>query len=783
MNRLAELSNCEPRRLTDFVKKYGARYDPLHDDYQREPFASDVKAGKNTAVYNTHSYHTKVPPEGIRPFIRHYTNIGDLILDPFAGSGMTGVAALAEKRIPILIDLSPGAASISYNYCSSIDAGQFLSEVKKIINATKTAADWLYQTKCQKCGKSSIINHIIWTDEFACPRCEYCFLLFDVAMKDGKVLKEFRCPNCGKDLNKAKCKKTNSKPIKVNYSCSRCGRIESRVVTFDYEKVKEIERRWEQVQELGLYPETDDGTWPMDLDKALWYPKNPMMNKGEKWGDTWRAGVHKNITRVDHFFTIRNMWMLALLWSHVARVRNPDIRNKLQWTFTSIVEGSSRLNRERSSGLPSKLSGTLYVSSFYREINVWKFFERKANKIASVLGREPLPFIVATQSATDLSNILSNSIDYVFTDPPFGGNLMYSELNFLWESWFGVFTDTTNEAIINNSQGKGIIEYKDLMTRAFKEIYRVLKPGRWMTMVFHNSDGEVWQAIQDGLSEAGFVVGMIGTFDKKQRSFKQATSSGAVGYDVVIDCYKPKATVKNGLNGKTTDSAIIGFLADQLLKASLEIGEDRTARKLHSKTIGFFMLQNKPLRNLSFEEFQKILRMNFREIDGYWYLPYQRPALKGQKRLFGYVSTEGEAIEWLESFLIKPKKYGEIAPEFFKALGQNKLQKSLQDLLRDNFVEEKDTWRNPTKAERETLFKKLTDKTARQIDSFLKGQTEEKPSDDTLCEWVEFCYTNGLFKEGAALFHYIDEKGVSSETFQKTKKIAEICKLKSWEGS
>jgi hypothetical protein len=360
---------------------------------------------------------------------------------------------------------------------------------------------------------------------------------------------------------------------------------------------------------------------------------------------------------------------------------------------------------------------------------------------------------------------------------------MYSELNFIWESWLKKFTVTKDEAIINQSQEKSIVEYKELMTRSFTEIYRVLKPGRWMTMVFHNSDGEVWQAIQDALAAAGFSIGMIGIFDKEQRSFKQVTTSGAVGYDVVINSYKPKATVKNGVEGKTTNDAIIGFLADHLLKLPLTQGQERTDRLLHSKAIGFFMLQNKPLRNLSFEEFQKILRMNFREIDGYWYLPYQRPALKGQKRLFGYVSTEGEAIEWLESFLIKPRKYGEIAPEFFKALGQNKLQKSLQDLLRDNFVEEKDTWRNPTKAERETLFKKLTDKTARQIDSFLKGQTEEKPSDDTLCEWVEFCYTNGLFKEGAALFHYIDEKGVSSETFQKTKKIAEICKLKSWEGS
>jgi hypothetical protein len=336
---------------------------------------------------------------------------------------------------------------------------------------------------------------------------------------------------------------------------------------------------------------------------------------------------------------------------------------------------------------------------------------------------------------------------------------------------------------MNKSQGKGIPEYKALMSKAFKEIYRVLKPCRWMTMVFHNSDGQVWQAIQDSLSEIGFVVGMIGTFDKKQRSFKQVTSSGAVGYDVVINCYKPSATVKNGVAGKTTDAAIIGFLADQLLKLPLEVSDDRTARKLHSKAIGFFMLQNKPLKNLSYDDFQKLLKDNFREIDGFWYLPYQRPAIKGQTKLFGYVSTENEAIGWLENFLLKPRKYGDITLEFFKALGTNKLPKSLQELLRDNFVEDKEIWRNPTKSEQETLFKKLTDKTARQIDGFLNGQTDQAPSEAVLCEWIEFCYTNGLYKEGASLLRYIDDSKVAVDSYQKIRKIAEICKIKAWEGS
>lgn len=92
----------------------------------------------------------------------------------------------------------------------------------------------------------------------------------------------------------------------------------------------------------------------------------------------------------------------------------------------------------------------------------------------------------------------------------------------------------------------------------------------------------------------------------------------------VVNCYKPKVTIKNGIEGKTSNEAIVRFLAAQLLKLPLAYGEERSPRMLRTRTIDFFMLQNKPLRNLSFEDFQRILKSNFREIDGYWYLPYQR---------------------------------------------------------------------------------------------------------------------------------------------------------------
>jgi DNA methylase len=130
----------DDQALRDFVAKYARPYDPETDDYDRPPFAADIKEGKNDPIYNAHSYHTKVPPRGIIPYILHYTRPGDLIFDPFCGSGMPGVAAqmcanppadlleqspeLKERVGPrhvILNDLSPAACHIAYNYNTPVD--------------------------------------------------------------------------------------------------------------------------------------------------------------------------------------------------------------------------------------------------------------------------------------------------------------------------------------------------------------------------------------------------------------------------------------------------------------------------------------------------------------------------------------------------------------------------------------------------------------------------------------------------------------------------------------
>lgn len=182
------------------------------------------------------------------------------------------------------------------------------------------------------------------------------------------------------------------------------------------------------------------------------------------------------------------------------------------------------------------------------EQNVFRTFLRKANTISwyfESTRQNRAKVDVRVASACDLNHIEDNSVDYIFTDPPFGGNINYSEMNFLWESWLRDYTATEEEAIINSVQGKTEDGYRHLLTRAFKECKRVLKDGSWLTVVFHNSSQTVWAALEHAIRDAGFAVIGSQTFDKTHGTFKQFVSDNAVGYDLVLHCKVRNAAVRS----------------------------------------------------------------------------------------------------------------------------------------------------------------------------------------------------------------------------------------------
>jgi len=727
--------------------------------YHREPFASDVSEGKNDPIYNAHSYHTKVPHKAVMRYILHYTDSGDIVFDGFCGTGMTGVAAqlcgdrkaveelgyrvdddgiiytsplsappqspptLGGKareggrggegfsrlgaRKAVLVDLCPAATFIAYNYNTPVDVAAFEREAKRILREVEEECGWMYETWHPHCDHpqrvKGRINYTVWSDVFVCPQCGAEMIFWDVAVdkEAGKVRSDFPCPGCGAEQTKRTLERAwetvydralgqvvrhaKQVPVLINYSVGR-KRHEKTLDTKDLALIRKIE----------------------ESDIPYWFPTDPMMFKGEQWGDTWRAGVHAGITHVHHFYTQRNLWVLACLLAKLRAVGSNFLIVALA-IASGLVSKLTRYNLGRRGNGP--VSGTLYVPSLVAETSILKVGINKLRDVSkmSVKARSEHAAI-STQSTADSPGITDNCTDYIFTDPPFGGNLMYSELNFLWEAWLRVFTNNEPEAVVNKAQQKGLMEYQHLMEHCFREFYRALKPGRWMTVEFHNSQNRVWNAIQEAILRAGFMVADVRTLDKKQGTFKQVTSSGAVKQDLVISAYKPRTGFERSfLEQAGTPEGAWDFIRQHLAQlpvvverdGSLEVVAERQAYLLFDRMVAFH-IQRGATVPLSAAEFYAGLRERLVERDGMFFLPdqvpeYDRARLQATEvaQLTLFVSDEKSSIQWLRQQLDSsvgghPQTYQDIQPQFLRQLHQARHETlpELSEILEQSFLQD-----------------------------------------------------------------------------------------------
>jgi len=760
---------CPNPYINYFIEKYGTPYDEETDNYHREPFVGDVSEGRNDPIYNAHSYHTKVPYKAIMKYIEHYTDEGDIVFDGFCGTGMTGVAAQMLNRKAVMSDLSPAATFIAYNYNTPVDINAFQEEAERILNEVEEECGWMYETDHyntkssdkEYLGKGKI-NYTVWSDVLLCPYCGGEIVFWDAAVdkENGKVLKEFLCPSCSAEITKKECERswvtfydksigqeiTQAKqvPVMINY-------------TFDgkrYEKIPDS-------NDFDLIAKIEN------MDIPHWYPTYRMPE-----GDESRRNDRTGITHVHHFYTKRTLNIFACFNNKIEQLNN----DKLKWLLTSVLEGSSKLNRERPFGLPSKLSGTLYVSSMVREIDSISFLKRKIKKYITY--SKSYLVCISTNSITK-SIITDNVLDYIFTDPPFGDNLMYSELNFLWESWLKVFTNNKSEAIINKTQGKSLIEYSELMLQSFTEYYRVLKPKRWITVVFHNSKSSVWNAIQEAMMKAGFVIANVSILDKQQGSFKQVTSSGAVKNDLVISAYKPAKKFENRFLENAGEGMEEDFIRMQLDNLTPTPNIERTEKMLYSKMLSYYLKHGYIVRYDS-HEFYEMLRNTFYEADGYWfadrnqleqYFEYKKKmklegimdsAFAAEKLL---VYDEKTSIRWLYDFLEEPKTYQEIHPYYTKVYNKaDDETPELSEILKSNFVEENDKYRRPQTQDEELRIRKKREKELmRDFNAvLLEAKNSRKKIKSCRYEALEYgfqtLYKNGNFEDILTVAKKLDKK-------------------------
>jgi len=416
-----------------------------------------------TGMYSMHKFWGKKAYNIVDFFIRKYTKPDDIVLDTFCGSGVIPIEAVRLGRRSIGIDLNPVAIFITRMTYLPIDlhaANMIFQELKK---ATKDTINQLYRVKCPYCGGEAIGTHFIWSK--------------------GKVKKIwFRCPLCS-----AKGKKT---PI---------------------------------VDDLRFIEEANN------QDIEYWHPKDKLIPNP-------RINVRR-LTSIHELFTRRNLKALSIIYHEIEKIQDPTLKDFFKFIFTSGVHQASNMvfvirRRGKTKGkvketeeVGSWIAG-YWVPEEHFEINAWHVFENRFKKVLKAKedanrkvghmvkeGRSVLDILkrdaniyVTVADAKNLSIIPDNSIDYVLTDPPHTDSVPYFELSVLWASWLKFNLDFENEIVISNShiRRKEAKEYFASLERAIKEMFRVLKPGRFLTIIFNAVDIRSWASIQRIFDGLGF---------------------------------------------------------------------------------------------------------------------------------------------------------------------------------------------------------------------------------------------------------------------------------------
>jgi hypothetical protein len=640
-------------------------------------------------------------------------------------------------------------------------------------------------------------GYTVYSQIFQCSRCLAKVPLFDcIAEKGetaaGKPKTLLVCPHCHpqhiEEVNTEYGNRFGTAPVYVAYQCeSGCKprRGERRHNDADAKK-REFFNRYD----LGKIQEIEDKHIPH------WFPNIRMMNAPEgtdRWGLLWRPYL-TGVVEVKDLYTKRNLWALAAIKAGIEEVAEGDVRDALLFGLTGIALNSSKMYQEREGGR-SIAKGSYYIPPIGREMVVTNgyYYKIEQQLLPAYIELQCLhtPTVaISTQSATNLGNVPSNSVDYIFTDPPYSWKVQYGEANFVWEAWLGSDTQWHGEEIIvNEVRGKTEQDWSASMRQAMSECYRVLKPGRWMSLCYHDTSEGTWELVQDIMAEVGFVVDKTETalsIDMEQKSWKQLVSDKITRRDLVLNFLKPKPgewRVTQIFIPANVDVATFHELARQVIRDYLAAHPGTTKDRIYDALISSMVRKGQMeahdfealLRSVAEEVQQPVKEDLFRNkepdlwgshVQSRWYLKdtadqvdqaeqaKEDAAAKRLEKLIGDNLKKNPELEGLH--------YSDLFEHYLPV--QDKPRRLLNDWLPEYFIKvASGTWRLPDKDESEQLSRLREAGTLRRIKRFANALIEGVPvhdkdrpgSDVDLLDWLRQCRRAGLYEQGRAIY----EKG------------------------
>lgn len=325
--------------------------------------------------------------------------------------------------------------------------------------------------------------------------------IFNEIYKDFHSYYYSTCPTCECQVEFSSLVWDQGEIKTIRLDCEQCGKVIKDATNQDKDIYIGIEKNFTEIVATKSFP----------VDKVLQYVK--------------RSGNE----RIDELFSKRALVILAAFLEKIKKIEDESIRNLLLFTFSSALPNCSKM-------LPGDVKTATYKSGWviskfwvpktHTERNVFECLQLRFSAI--VKGKSQTIQIndkfakTYNQDSRFLKQIDNESIDYIFTDPPYGESIAYLGLSHLWNSWLGFEADYKNEIIIDSFRSKGISDFESRMNDVFKELNRVLKHGKYISFTFHNRDLKVWKAVVEPLLKNGFqLVNVV--------MQPQAVSSGTQG--------------------------------------------------------------------------------------------------------------------------------------------------------------------------------------------------------------------------------------------------------------
>jgi len=399
-----------------------------------------IVAPRTDPIYNAHGYLTKVPVDAITPYISAFTKPGEVVVDMFAGSGMTAIAARIAGRSAVVSDISALGRHIAQGYLTEVSPSQVRLAAVHVMQGARAKLGNLYLTRRATDGASVEFVRSIWSFVYQCTTCSADIVYYE-AMASNEWAVPTKCPNCGSSFKKRGATHVRDVPVRVVVDSEDKRQVEQSVSDVDYLNIRTAERR----EELSQVPSAR-----ITADREM-YRRSAL----KKWG----------LDDTRQFFSARNALALYHLWTEIHRTSNPSVRRKLLFAFTAILPRASRRYQWSHQRPLNAATQNYYIAPVYFEWNVFDLFDRKVDAAirsdAEIAARQmhakntpstTQTYVVA--SAAALTHLADQSVDYVFTDPPFGSNLFYADMNLFQEAWLDERTDDAQEAVIHTNGKK-----------------------------------------------------------------------------------------------------------------------------------------------------------------------------------------------------------------------------------------------------------------------------------------------------------------------------------------